>query len=106
MADTGWVEYEPPSKYTKLAEPGDTIRGVVKKISAGKYGPEVTFLLETGTETVMSCSPAQLQAWAENAAEGEAWEIAFVGAAPEKDGKSGAKKFKFFRRVNKDGVPF
>ncbi len=54
----------------------------------------------------MSCSPAQLQAWAEHAEEGESWEIAFVEEAPAKDGKQGKKKFKFFQRVNKDGVPF
>ncbi len=49
MADTGWVEYEPPSKYTKLTEPGDTIRGVVKKKSPASTAPKSRFALEDGT---------------------------------------------------------
>jgi hypothetical protein len=98
MAKSEWVEVAIPSKYFRFSEPGQEIQGRVKSIDAGKYGKEVVLLLASGKTTTLTCSSAELRAWAEDVvAVGEQWRIVFTSQADGKNGQQGMKRFKFLR---------
>ena len=90
-----WKTFEVPSKFYKFTKEGEELTAWVVEKTEGKFGLEVTLALPSGRTTILSCSSAQLAAWAEHVETGETWRIKYLGQAEGRDGNQGLKKFAF-----------
>jgi hypothetical protein len=106
MAETVYKDVEVPSRFTKFNTPGQSVAGTIVALDPkGKFGTEVSLKLDSGDETVISCSSARLAEWAQVIAVGQKWKVTFVGQSAGKEGQQGAKQFRFAMAPTKAAPP-